>query len=221
MSTPTPFQAYPTLNLLSSELQDLVRRNGRQVQAPPGTVLFDLGSSCTGFLLVLAGVVEVSRPHVDGRSILLYRLEAGDTCVLTLNCLFGEVAYEARAVVRDPVLAVQLPKGVFHRLVDESPEFRHTMLALLTRRLTRVVRLLEATAFVSVQQRLAGELLARGPVVPATHQELAAAVGSVREVVSRQLATWAHAGWVATDRGRVTVLDPGALEQVLEPLGGP
>lgn len=203
---------------VDADLLDVMRR-GREFRAPAGTVLFDVADACAGFVVVRSGVVDVVRPHVDGRELLLYRLGPGDTCVLTLNCLLGDGHYPARGVVRQDVVGVQLPKPEFARLLDDSPGFRSAMLALLASRLARVLDLLEATAFSPVEQRLARELLDRGPLVLATHAELADAVGSVREVVSRQLSAWGRLGWVRTGRGVVEVLDAAALGRVVEPLG--
>ena len=67
-----------------------------------GAFLFDLEGPCTGFVLLLEGDVDVSRPSPTGRELLLYRLQPGDTCVLTLNCLLGQGSYPARAVGRRP-----------------------------------------------------------------------------------------------------------------------
>lgn len=199
-------------------LEEAVRTAPR-FRAPEGTILFDVADACAGFVVVLAGTVDVVRPHAEGRELLLYRLGPGDTCVLTLSCLLADGRYPARGVVRDDVVGVQLPRPTFTRLLDESPAFRGEMLGVLASRLARVLDLLEATAFAPVEQRLARELLARGPVVRATHAELADAVASVREVVSRQLSAWARRGWVRTGRGSVAVLDAAALGRVAEPLG--
>ena len=205
---------------LPPELAEAVRREAVPFTVPAGTVLFDLGSACNGFVLVLEGQVEVSRPNADGREILLYRLAPGDTCVLTLNTLLTDGVYEARAVARTTTVGAQLPKPLFARLLAEAPAFRTAMLVLLARRLNRVVAMLEATAFAPVEQRLASALLEAGPVVTATHQHLAETVGSVREVVSRHMSAWARAGWVETGRGVVRVLDREALARLAEPLGG-
>ena len=221
---PTPsaaaLRAYPVLAGLPEELAARLTREARPFRVPAGAVLFDVGSPCGGFVLVLEGAIEVSRPHPDGREILLYRLAPGDTCVLTLNALLADGVYAARAVATTGAAGMLLPRPLFARLLAEAPAFRDAMLVLLARRLDRVVELLEATAFAPVEQRLASALLDAGPVVRATHQHLADEVGSVREVVSRHLGAWARAGWVETHRGEVRVLDREALARLAEPLGG-
>lgn len=211
---------YPTLNGLPANLAEPFRAQVQPFQAPPGAILFDQDGPCTAFVLFLEGEVEVSRPSANGREIVLYRLQPGDTCVLTLNCLLGQATYPARAVARRPIVGLRVPYPLFQRLLDEAPAFRAAMFALFSRRLTRLMNLVEGVAFAPVEQRLAQALIERGPDISATHQQLADAVGTAREVVSRQLRVWAEAGLVATQRGALQLLKPDILQAIAEPLGG-
>lgn len=211
---------YPTLGNLPADLDAQFRAQTQPFQAPIGAVLFDQDGPCTAFVLFLEGEVEVSRPSATGREIVLYRLQPGDTCVLTLNCLLGQGTYPARAVARRPIVGLRVPYPLFQRLLDEAPAFRGAMFALFSRRLTRLMNLVEGVAFAPVEQRLAQALIERGPEVAATHQQLADAVGTAREVVSRQLRVWSDAGLVATQRGALRLLKPDILQAIAEPLGG-
>lgn len=213
------FAAYPALAGLPPTLRAEVERSAIPFAVPAGAVLFDVGSESSGFVLVLEGAVEVSRPAPNGREILLYRLAPGDACVMTLTALLGRATYEGRATTTAPTRGLIVPPPLFDRMLAEAPAFRSQVLGLLAGRLHRVVAVLEATAFEPVEQRLARELLARGPLVQATHQQLADAVGSVREVASRRLSAWAKDGLVESGRGTVRILDREALARIAEPLG--
>jgi len=114
-----------------------------------------------------------------------------------------------------------LPRALFGRLLDEAAPFRAATLALFSRRMNRLLALIEGVAFAPVEQRLAQVLVERGPVVTMTQQQLADAVGTAREVVSRQLGAWADAGLVETGRGALRVLRPDRVAAIAEPLGGP
>jgi len=211
---------YPVLGRLTGRLADEVAAQARPLFADEGSVLFDVDGPCTGFVLILDGEIEVSRPSASGRGLLLYRLSPGDTCVLTVNCLVGHGSYPARAVVKRRVRGLVLPRPMFDRLLAEVPAFRTQMLELFSRRLTRLLTLVEGVAFAPVEQRLAGLLVEQGPQVRATHQELADMLGTAREVVSRQLGAWVDAGIVETSRGLVAVRDDALLRAIAEPLGG-
>lgn len=211
---------YPVLGSVPSGLGAELDAQARPFSAPAGAVLFDVDGPCTGFVLILAGSVEVIRPSAGGRGLLLYRLGPGDVCVLTVNCLVGSGSYAARAVVKQAARGAILPQRLFDRLVAEVPAFRRQVLELLAGRLSRLMALMERVAFAPVEQRLAALLIEQGPRVPATHQELADMVGTAREVVSRQLGAWAEAGVVDTSRGLVQVRDRARLGAIAEPLGG-
>lgn len=211
---------YPALAKAPAELTAELIAASRPFDAQPGAVLFDLNGPCTGFVLIFEGQVEVARPSAGGRQLLLYRLGAGDTCVLTVNCLVELGNYPARGVVRERARGAIIPRPLFERLLAEVPVFREQTLQLFSRRLSRLLSLMEGMAFSPVDQRLAGLLLEHGPTVEATQQELADMVGTAREVISRQLSTWTRTGLVSISRGVVTVRQAEQLRAIVEPLGG-
>ena len=211
---------YPALVTAPADLVAELVSASRPFDAQPGAVLFDLDGPCTGFVLIFAGTVEVGRPSPTGRQLLLYRLGPGDTCVLTVNCLVGLGNYPARGVVRERTRGAIVPRRLFERLLAEVPAFRAQTLGLFSRRLSRLLSLMEAMAFSPVEQRLAALLAEHSPRMVVTQQELADMAGTAREVVSRQLGTWTRAGLISTSRGAVTVLLPDRLKAIAEPLGG-
>lgn len=210
---------YPALQGLPPALVNELRTMAMPFRAPPGAVLFEQDGPCTAFVFLLEGEAEVSRPGLNGREILLYRLQPGDTCVLTLNCLLGQGTYPARGVVRQEVAGLKVPYPLFQRLLEEGTAFRYAMFALFSKRLSRLMSLIEGVAFAPVEQRLAQILIERGPELTATHQQLADAVGTAREVVTRQLRAWADVGLVDTGRGSLRLLKPDILRAIAEPLG--
>lgn len=211
---------YPALATAPADLVSELAAAARPFDAQPGEVLFDLDGPCTGFVLIFSGQVEVGRPSPGGRQLLLYRLGAGDTCVLTVNCLVGIGNYPARGVVRERARGAIVPRKLFERLLAEVPAFRAETLELFSRRFSRLLSLMEGMAFSPVEQRLAALLAEHGPTVLATHQELADMTGTAREVVSRQLGAWTQVGLISTARGVVTVRDLDRLQAIAEPLGG-
>ena len=180
---------------------------------PRGAVLFRPGDPVQGFVLVLQGRIEVFLTGANGRELMLYAVEPGQTCVQTTLGLLGESDYTGEAIATQPARIVMVPRGVFLRLVEDSPNFRSLVFAAMAARMEEVIRLMERVSFQSVESRLAEWLIARaeGGRVAATHAEIAAQIGSVREVVSRRLDAFARRGWVRTERGAVEICDAGAL----------
>jgi CRP/FNR family transcriptional regulator len=187
------------------------------LSAPAGTVLFHPGDPCRGFVMVGTGTVRVDLIAEDGHALLLYRVAAGEACLLTTACLFSGEAYAAEGRAETAVEGLLLPQPAFDALVADSAAFRRLVLAGFGARIAALMARIEALSFRSVDRRLAEVLLARGsPEVAATQAELAVEVGTAREVVTRRLNALAREGVVALGRGTVALRDPAALRSLAE-----
>lgn len=183
---------------------------------PRGAVLFRPGETVPHFVLVLSGRIEVYLTGANGREILLYAVEPGQTCVQTTLGLLGASDYSGEAITASPTRVVLVPRATFLRLMESSAGFRQLIFAALAARMEEVIRLMERVSFQSVESRLASWLIARAEAgrVQATHAEIAAQIGSAREVVSRRLDAFARRGWVRTERGAVEICDSAALRRL-------
>ena len=183
---------------------------------PAGTPLFHPGDPAKAFVVVLSGRIEVMLTGPSGREILLYAVEPGQSCIQTTLGLMGDEPYTGDAATATACEVVLIPKPLFHTLLDTEPGFRRFVLRAFGSRMADLTRLLERVAFGRVEQRLAQALLdlAEGRLVQATHADLAARIGSAREVVSRRLESMARQGLLSTDRGTVTLIDHAALHRL-------
>ncbi len=186
------------------------------VEVPRGSVLFRPGEAARGFVIVLEGRIDVCLTGVNGREILLYAVEPGGSCVQTTLGLLGGEDYSGEAIAATDCRIVLVPRDTFLALMDRSAGFRAHVFTAFAERMQGMMHVLERVAFIRVEARLAEALLALAEegLVRATHQDLAARIGSAREVVSRRLESFAREGWVATERGAVRILDPAALRQL-------
>ncbi|WP_444668514.1 Crp/Fnr family transcriptional regulator [Cereibacter changlensis] len=186
------------------------------LRLPKGTLMFHPGDAAQGFVVVLEGRVEVFLTGATGREILLYAVEPGQSCVQTTLGLMGGEDYTGEAITATDCHVVVIPKPLFLTLMDGSAPFRAFVFTAFATRMQDMMLLLERVAFQRVESRLAGALLAlaRDDQVNATQSDLATRIGSAREVISRRLDHFARRGWVRTDRGRVTLLDPTALRRI-------
>jgi CRP/FNR family transcriptional regulator len=183
---------------------------------PRGTPLFHPGDAAKGFVIVLEGRIDVFLTGASGRDLLLYAVEAGGTCIQTTLGLLGGEDYSGEAVAATDCSIVLVPKAEFLALMDLSAGFRGFVFAAFASRMQGMMHVLERVAFQRIESRLAAALLdrAEGGRVSATHQDLATAIGSAREVVSRRLESFARSGWVTTERGAVTLGDMAALRRL-------
>ncbi|HEY8332190.1 MAG TPA: Crp/Fnr family transcriptional regulator [Tardiphaga sp.] len=186
-------------------------------KVPQGAVLFRPGDVAPGFLVVLSGRVDVYLIGRSGREMLLYDVVAGQTCIQTTLCVLGEHSYTGEAVAQTDTSFVMIPKNTFASLMNSSQVFRAFVFGAFGDRLKDVVSVLEKVSFVRLESRLAAELLRRAgsdDIALTTHRDLATAIGSVREVVSRRLEDLQKAGLVQLTRGKVTLIDREGLERV-------
>ena len=193
-------QHYPMLQSLpASRLADLLA-DATPMQLPAGTVVFDENQPCQGFPLLLSGSIRVIKAAASGRELQLYRVEPGESCILTSGCLLGHSSYHARGVVEQDVGMVVLSPSVFKALLSAHEPFRDYIFGLFSERLTDLMQLVSAVAFQKLDQRLAALLAAKPSPIRTTHQALADELGSAREIVSRLLKGFAEQGWVKLGR---------------------
>ena len=203
---------YPQLAGLEQSLADIAA--GAQT-VPAGTVLFSDKDPCRGFPLLLAGEVRVFRPSPDGRSLELYRLSPGETCLVSSASLFRTQPLAADAVATRPTRLVMVPPAVFRSWL-EHPGFRDFVLGLFAERMADLTALVDAVAFQRLDRRLAAALLGHGPELAVTHQDLADVLGTVREMITRLLRRFEREGWIELSRERVRIRDSAALRRLAE-----
>lgn len=192
---------------LRHELAD----RGMLARFDDGTVLFDPGDRCEAFLIPISGSVRVEHVAPSGRTVVLYRVAPGESCVLTTSCLISGTLYTAHGVAEGPVEAVALNAAAFRRLLDEDPDFREMTLGAFVQRISELVHVIDELLLRRVDLRLAQWLAAQGDRVAATHQSIAFELGTAREVVSRILKEFERRDWIRMSRGIVEVLDREAL----------
>ncbi|GBE42034.1 cAMP-activated global transcriptional regulator CRP [bacterium BMS3Bbin10] len=190
----------------------------KAIELPAGKVLFRPGDEVSGFVLVVSGRVGVYMTGPTGREILLYSITPGETCVQTTLGLLGVEDYSAEAVAETALEIVVIPKPLFMDLLDTSTAFRTFVFHAFASRLQSIMQLLERLAFTKIEERLAAILLERCDEtgrVRNTHQDLATAIGSAREVVSRRLELFGRKGLVALERGHIEITSKSGLMRLI------
>jgi CRP/FNR family transcriptional regulator, anaerobic regulatory protein len=207
---------FPGLSRLDSSVKAMLLKRSTVITVPKDTVIFGPGKSPENLLLMLEGTVRVQQLAENGREIVLYRVHAGESCVLTTACLLAYEDYSAEGIAESEVSAVAIPRKVFDELVSTSAEFRNFVFSAYSKRITDLFLVIEEIAFRRMDIRLAQKLLQLevAGIVAATHQQMAAELGTAREVVSRQLSEFQRREWVAQSRGEIRILDRGALEDL-------
>jgi CRP/FNR family transcriptional regulator len=200
--------------------KNLIQNSGKTQRVPAGTMLFSIYDRCDHYVLVLDGQVRVELSSITGQQLTLYRIYAGQTCVLTTACLLSGENYSAQAVTETDVDIVLMPKSEFDRMLGESAGFRQFVFDGFSERLSTMLQRTSELATYSIDQRLAAALLAHcewqgDPILNVTHEALAVEIGTAREVVSRRLGIFEKNGLLKRHRKYLEILDETGLRQKL------
>jgi CRP/FNR family transcriptional regulator len=189
-----------------------------------GQVIMLEGDSDVPVLYVLRGVVRVFRASLEGREQTVIRLGPGGGFNMPAAFVATDGA-PASAIAVGPVALLSIPRTDFRRITSETPEVALAVLRDLAAKLHYLTDLTRDLGLLTVRTRLARFLLSAytsssmdkqrhplsSPPVRWTHREIAAQIGTVREVVSRTMRTFVKDGLIKLDRHRIVILDREAL----------
>jgi CRP/FNR family transcriptional regulator len=208
-------RALPVLRRADSPLVREFREAAFSTRIPAGRDVFVEGDRADAIALLLSGVVRVYKIGETGREITLYRFGLGQSCILTANAILSQQAFPAIATVEQAAEAVMIPADAFRDWVRRHDLWREFVFELLAQRLVSVMAIVEEVAFRRMDVRVARLLLERAPAggpLRVTHQEIAAELGSSREVISRILEDFAERGLLRAARGSVAIVDREGLQ---------
>lgn len=207
---------FPSL-LSDKESKKLLRDNGITRRVSAGDILYRDGDECTHLPLVVTGELLLSKHGESGRAITLYRVEDGESCILSTLSILNQELFPAEATSRSASSLVLVPAEVLRLLIDRDERWRQFVFSTYHQRLSGLIALIEEVVFGKLDVRLAELLLERserrGGVLRTTHQELAEELGSSREVVSRLLKEWERQGLLKLRRGEIALQDPEGLKE--------
>jgi len=209
-------------SLSAVQLGQLVTRCVSRV-VRPGTTLFVEGDACHGLFVIAEGTVEVRQTSLRGREQVFHTEGAGAT--LGEGPLFDRGGYIASAVATVPTRALFIRRATLLDLCRRHPGVALAILETLARRLRHFAEMVSDLAFRPIPERLARYLDAapRGPgtagpevELTLTHTQLAARLGTVRELVARAFLQLEHGGVILRKRGRVVIRDPARLTRLAQ-----
>ena len=221
---PESLARIPLLSGLSEAELGALAQRAVERRFEPDEMLFWEGEPCAGIFLIMQGSVKLLKSSSAGREMML-ALETAPATVAELP-LFDGGPYPASARAVDAVIALFINKSDFQQVCRQFPEIALKVLAVVGQRLRHLVSVVQAITFGSVTQRLAKLLLDMATQAgndrlefSLTHQELASRLGTVREVVSRNLARFRAVGMIRIDGGKLFILDRTGLEREAEEQG--
>ncbi len=171
---------------------------------------------CTGVVYVVDGNAKVYIISEDGREITLYRISAGEYCVLSASCVLEAITFDVFVQAEEKTRALIISPKVFSSITENNLYAQNFALSTAVERFSDVMWAMQQVLFIRMDKRLAIYLYDKcvetnSLKIKATHGEIASDIGSSREVVSRMLKYFSNEGLVKTARGFVEVLDKKGL----------
>ena len=180
-----------------------------------GTRLFHPGHDCQGNVVVHEGAIRVSITAENGREIVLYRVRPGDVCLQTFSALVHGSLYTAEGLAETDLVIDIVPPHAFQDLVVKDDAFRARFFGAVADRFSDLERLVEDVALTGIPARLARTLLRMADsqdAVNLSHEALAIEIGTAREVISRQLATFSRSDLISGTRGVIQLVSRPGLK---------
>ena len=207
--------AMPILKRADESLLRELQQHAIFARIPAGHDVFVDGDRVDGIALLLSGVVRVYKIGETGREITLYRFGLGVSCILSANAIMSHKSFPAIATVEEDAEAVMIPADIFREWVNKYELWREFVFDLLSERLSTVMTVVDEVVFKRMDRRVASLLLNQAAVqnpMRVTHQEIAAELGSSREVISRIIEDFSREEIINSGRGTIEILNFDELE---------
>ncbi|MFK7970873.1 MAG: Crp/Fnr family transcriptional regulator [Bacteroidia bacterium] len=201
--------------LLEEALLDEIINTGTVLSVPRDNIVIDIGDTVDILPLVLDGSIKIMREDKEHQELLLYYLEFGDTCAMTLNCCMKQTKSPIRATAEQDTLLLIVPVANMEVWMGRYPSWRAYILESYNIRLNEMLESIDTLAFMNMEERLLKYLHDKALInqtteLEVTHQAIAEDLHTSRVVVSRVLKKLEKEGAFVLKRNRI-VLDLSKL----------
>ncbi|MEY4522216.1 MAG: hypothetical protein RIT10_1401 [Bacteroidota bacterium] len=196
--------------LLEEELIEEINRVGQIRSTVTDEILINVGDAMTSIPIILSGSIKISRENDNGDELLLYYIEGGDTCAMTLQCCVRQMKSEIRATSMEDSVLLMLPTEMMELWMHKYKSWREYILQSYHVRLTELMETIDAIAFMRLDERLLKYLTDQAKLLGSleinhTHQQIAEDLHSSRVVISRLLKQLEIRGTIVLKRNKIVL----------------
>lgn len=178
--------------IFEEALLEEITRVGTLREVPADFELMDIGEPIKGVPLMLSGAIKISREDINGDELLLYYLEEGDSCTMTMAWEMGQQKSQIRAVTELPSQLIMVPLSAVEDWSSRFPSWRKFIFQSYHKRMEELLATVDSIAFDQLEKRLWAYLVEKKRVTKVstlsiTHQTIAQEMHSSRVVISRLL----------------------------------
>ena len=198
-------------HLFEQELLDEISTVGTLKEVPEGFLLMDIGQYIKSMPLLVRGAIKILRDDDEGDELLLYFLERGDTCAMTLTCCLGETRSEIRAIAETETKLIMVPVQKMEEWTRKYKSWRDFVFKSYHSRMMEMLDTIDSIAFMKMDERLVKHLRDKAKVIGSdviqtTHQDMAYDMHTSRVVISRLLKTLENQGKVKLGRNSIEII---------------
>ncbi len=209
---------FPFWEKITDSDKEYICANTSAVSYPKGTNVHD-GNDCLGVVMLRSGCLRVYILSEDGKDITLYRLHAGDMCMLSASCVLQSITFDVHIDAEENSECYIVDGCAFSSVADRNPDIRIFTLETAVSRFSDVMWVMQQILFMSMDKRLAIFLYeemnrTNSDIINLTHEQIARYIGSAREVVSRMLKYFSNEGFVEPSRKGIKILDKNRLREL-------
>jgi CRP/FNR family transcriptional regulator len=202
------FNAFRHLTIAGKELL----KRGLQLKRYQGkTTIVEKGQTVSGAFFVIQGKLRVFTISPDGTEATLYFIRPDEFCVFTLNCIFNDLLYPGWVQTELDTIVATIPSKVYRSLFQTETVIQDVTVRAFSTIVNRLMTELESVHSYNLEKRLANFLLLSASsegTVTMTQSEIAAHLGTTREVIARMLGRFVKASLLETSRGKIRILKP-------------
>lgn len=198
-------------SVFESGLIDEIAKVAAYVDFNEGDRLIEIGQYIRQMPLLISGAVKILREDRKEGELLLYFLEKGDTCAMTLACCLGDTKSEIRAIAETKGALVMIPVAKMEEWLGKYKSWRNFVFTSYNKRLSEMLTAIDNLAFMKLDERLLLYLKEKAKVnkslvILNTHQEIAYELNTSRVVISRLLKALENDGVITLNRNTIELL---------------
>ena len=185
---------------------------GTYKEVSAGDKMIEIGAYIKGMPLLVSGAIKILREDKNGDELLLYYLEKGDTCSMTMSCCMGQTKSEIRAIAETDTKLIMVPIQKMELWTSKYKSWRNFVFESYHNRLNEMLHTMDSIAFDNMDERLLNYLkekvrINNDKTIRNTHQEIAYELHSSRVVISRLLKKLENMGRIKLHRNYIEILN--------------
>ncbi len=197
--------------LLEDALMDEMSKLAKIRETIPGETIINVGDPLRMIPIVISGSIKISRENTEGEELLLYYIEGGDTCAMTLQCCVQKSDSQIKATSMEPSLLLMFPSEYMQIWMDKYASWRAFIMQSYHTRMLELMETIDAIAFMRLDERLLKYLKDQAKLLGSlelhhTHQQIADDLHSSRVAISRLLKQLEIKGIIDIKRNRIILL---------------